>query len=281
MIHREIFKVLWFSMLTCSVYSDDQVTQQSKQTPQVSNQSTQKSNQTPQKSNQTPQQGYLDQTITPSPILVPPTEPAPEEIFSVITTTAARANTITTTARTKTTAVKDDDTDDNTCSSGTNSEVFFELVEIFNDEDFDCSNEFNAEDTVKYSSCSEAFEACQALADCIGLTSTNHVIKVSNIDFIQPNSEIENVEIVNFLPPAGFDFNHDNFFVKHCFSTRQTDTSEFKELETLDCNAEIVCSDGYRKKDFDCVDIDECKLDHDCTFEGKIFHSGNPFDENV
>ena len=243
MIHREIFLVLWFSILACSVYSDDQVTQQPKQTPQVSNQSTQKSNQTPQKSNQTPQQGYLDQTITPSPILVPPTEPAPEEIFSVITTTAARTNTITTTARTKTTAVIDDDTDDNTCSGGTNSEVFFELVEIFNDEDFDCSNEFNAEDTVKYSSCSEAFEACQALADCIGLTSTNHVIKVSNIDFIQPNSEIENVEIVNFLPPAGFDFNHDNFFVKHCFSTRQTDTSEFKELETLDCNAEVVCSD--------------------------------------
>ena len=73
--------------------------------------------------------------------------------------------------------------DDNTCSSGTNSEVFFEQVKIFNDEDFDCSNEFNAEDTVEYSSCTEALEACQELTDCIGVTSTNHVIK-ANIDFM-------------------------------------------------------------------------------------------------
>ena len=295
-------------MLTCSVHSDDQVTQQPKQTPQTSNQSPQKSNQTPQQSNQTPQQsnqtpqqGFLDQTTTlpgatilepdyppsilvswttlVSPTILAPTEIAQEEIIPLITTIAARKNTITTTAKTKTTAVTDDDFDDNTCSSGTNSEVFFEQVEIFNDEDFDCSNEFNAEDTVEYSSCMEALEACQELTDCIGVTSTNHVIK-ANIDFIQPNSEIEDVEIVNFLPPAGFDFNHDKFFVKHCFSTRQTDTSEFKELETLDCNAEIVCSDGYRKKNFDCVDIDECKLDHDCTFEGKTFYTENLFGDN-
>ena len=247
----------------------DQETQVSNQEPQVSNQKPQESNQTPQISDQKPQdtnqisqrsshtfQDNNIQIIREEAPTSPPTTTPP-------TTTASTLPNIT---------FVDDNNDDNTCSMERNSEAFFEQVKILNNEYMDCSKEFNAKDTFKYPSCTAAFEACQELADCIGVTSTNHIIKVSNINSIQLNSETENVEIINFQPPTDFDFDHDKVFVKHCFSTIETDTSEFQELETLDCNAEIECSDGYRKKNFDCVDIDECKLDHDCTFEGKTFY---------
>ena len=278
-------EVLWFSLLI--IHCQDQVTQQSNQTPQVSNQSTQQSNQSPQQSNQSSQQSNQvapEVTLSLTEIEAPTINP---EILPVTTANAASTKATTTAARVYTTTFSatttsmEDDTDDNTCSTGTNNEIFFEQVEILNNEYIDCSNEFNAEDAQQYPTSTEAFQACQKLEDCIGVTSTNHVIRVSNMDSNQLNFEIENVEIVNFLPPTGFDFNHDKVFVKHCFSMRQTDTSEFKELETLDCNAEVVCSDGYRKKNFDCVDIDECKLDHDCTFEGKTFYSANIFGQNL
>ena len=264
------------------------------QEPQVSNQETQVSNQKPQESNQAPQisdqkpqdtnQIQRSDPITQDDLsltfventLVPKN---PGTTIAITATTTATTTIKTTTTPTTTTATtlpattfKDDDIDDNTCSSDKNSEVFFEQVQIFNNEDMDCSKESNAKDTFKYPTCTAAFEACQDSTDCIGVTSTNHIIKVSTINSIQLDSEIENVEIINFHPPADFDFDHDKVFVKHCFSTIETDTSEFKELETLNCNAEIECSDGYRKKNFDCVDIDECKLDHDCTFEGKTFY---------
>ena len=267
----------------------DQETQVSNQEPQVSNQKPQESNQVPQISDQKPQdKNQISQRSNPiteddswllNLTVVENTPPNPGTIIATTATTTATTTTKTTTTPTTTTAttlpittLKDDNNDDNTCSSDKNSEIFFEQVQIFNNEDMDCSKEFNAKDTFKYPTCTAAFEACQELADCIGVTSTNHIIKVSNINSIQLNSETENVEIINFQPPTDFDFNHDKVFVKHCFSTMETDTSEFKELETLNCNAEIECSDGYRKKNFDCVDIDECKLDHDCTFEGKTFY---------
>ena len=257
----------------------NQVPQESNQTPQESNQSSQQSNQVAHDVTFMTHQDFVthppikeregedEQNVEIFPVILP--------VVSLIQPTTSSTKTTTTTARvdkTTSTAIKDDDTDGNTCSSDRNSEIFFEHVQIFNNEDMDCSKEFNAKDTFKYPTCTAAYEACQDSADCIGVTSTNHIIKVSNINSIQLNSETENVEIINFQPPTDFDFNHDKVFVKHCFSTIETDTSEFKELETLDCNAEIECSDGYRKKNFDCVDIDECKLDHDCTFEGKTFH---------
>ena len=288
----EIFEVLFFGLLLakfrnsyCGGQFEFQPTQQSNQEPQ-------ESNQTPQKSNQTPQE---DLALT---IVEGHGEQAPEpDIIAVDTTTAIPVTTTipildATLSELPETFTDDadnyhgnysgdgdveyydsndgidDNVDDNTCSNATNGEIFFEQVEIFDTAEFECSNEFNAKQ-FQYRTSTEAFEACKERTDCIAVTSTHLVIIAPELDSLDFNGEIDNEEIVNFMLPDGFDFENDHVFVKQCFSTRETDTDEFKELETLDCNAEVVCSSGYRQKNFDCVDVNECKLAHDCTFEGQ------------
>ena len=208
---------------------------------------------------------------------IKPTLPSPTTIATTttaITTTTAATTTITiktTESATTTIAEKEHVTDDNICSNDTNGEIFFELVEIFDNSEFECSDDLNAKQ-YQYRSSNEAFEACKEITDCIAVTSTNLVIIATELDSLDFNGETDNEEIVNFMLPDAFDFENHQVFVKQCFSTRETDTDEFKELDTLDCNAEVVCSSGYRQKNFDCVDVNECKLAHDCTFEGKTSH---------
>ena len=208
---------------------------------------------------------------------VEPTLPSPTTIATTttITTTAAATTTITvkTTKESAITTITDKEhvTDDNNCSNNINGDIFFEQVEIFDNSEFECSDEFNAKQ-FQYRSSTEAFEACKERTDCIAVTSTHLVIIAPKLESVQFHDEIKNEEIVNFMLPDGFDFENHQVFVKQCFSTRETDTDEFKELDTLDCNAEVVCSSGYRQKNFDCVDVNECKLAHDCTFEGKTSH---------
>ena len=271
--------------------SGHQKPQESNQSEQVSNQSAQTSNQVEQVSNQEKQVSNqilqiskgTDDSITDSFNYLSPKEPAimvvdhPDEL--PITTTMVATTTPTTTTPTTTTtttstiefttsAETDDDTDDNTCSNGTNSDIFFEIVEIFDNGEIDCSNEFDAE-IVEYPSCAKAFATCKENNNCIAVTSTNLIIIAPKVDSVKLKADADTDEIVNFMLPDEFDFDHDRVFVKKCFSTRETDTDQFTELETLDCNAEVVCSPGYRQKNFDCIDINECKLDHDCSFEGK------------
>ena len=189
------------------------------------------------------------------------------------TTTTIRTTTTTTTSTldSTTAAGTDDDIDGNTCSNVSKKNIFFEKLEIFDNEEINCSNEFDAE-TIQYTSCTKAFDACKEITDCIAVTSTHLIVIAPEIDSVKQEAVTDHGDIVNFVLPEEFDFEYDQVFVKKCFSTKETDTDQFTELETLDCNAEVVCSPGYRQKNFDCIDINECKLDHDCTFEGTTFY---------
>merc|ERR1711920_287602 len=93
---------------------------------------------------------------------------------------------------------------------------------------------------------------------------------VNVLQFLQlsPNGHDKKTKAsLNLMLPHPFDYDNDQVYIKQCFSLKETNTDDFEELETLNCNAEVICSKGYQDIQFNCVDVDECKIDHECTFE--------------